>query len=148
MKTAFLVLLPLLLATAVAPRASAAGGSPATAAWRSVVEAGLQLLTADADGSAARELGAREPDEAAPLIFEAAVRAELRLRFGTSLPRVKAELRQEFRVAARAGAAARDWLRALERVRRRFERAMPGGSGSAPALWWMGPGTGRGRRGS
>jgi hypothetical protein len=153
MKSMFLALVSVLAASV--PCAAAAPSQAAGDAWRTEVEAGMRALAAASAGppvseavlgsaldAAAREIGARSPAEAIPLVYEAAVHAELRLRLGEAMPRIRAELRQEFRIAARAGEEAAVWLRALERLRRRLEREPPG-AGSMP--WWMGPGDPRGR---
>lgn len=153
MKSWFLVLA--LVLAAAASCAAATGSGASGDSWRLEVGAGARALAAAAEGvpvseavlgfaieAAAREMGARSPEEAIPIVYEAAVRAELRLRLGRTMPRVRAELRQELRVAARAGANASERLRALERVRRRFEQEHPG-AGSMP--WWMGPTDPRGR---
>jgi len=152
-KNMFLVLVSAL--AAAAPSAAAAQSRAADESWRIEVEAGLRALAAGPEGvpvseavlgltldAAAREMGARSPDEATPLVYEAAVRAEVRLRLGEAMPRIRAELRQEFRIAAQAGAEAAERLRVLERLRSRFEREHPGAGGMP---WWMGPGNPRGR---
>jgi hypothetical protein len=153
MKSVFLVLISTL--AAAVPCTAAAPSRDAVGSWRVEVEAGVRALAAAEEGApvseavlalaldaAARDLGARSPEEATPLVYEAAVRAELRHRLGETMPRIGAELRQEFRIAARAGADATERLRVLERLRSRFEREHPG-AGSMP--WWMGPGNPRGR---
>lgn len=143
MRTFGIVLLSLLVA---GPRAVAAGGPSDVSPWRAAVAAELETLllglgspkvservmTAAID-AAEREIGALDPVEAAPIVLEAATRAQLRWHLGTPLPRLRAELRQEFRVAMRSVAEAGERLRALERVRRRLEREAPGpGGASAP----------------
>ncbi len=142
-------------------RGSLPGGwpiaAPADDAWRSAVEAGVRAIAAGPEGApvsevvlrlaveiAAQEIGARRPEEAAPIVFAAAVRAEHRLRFGEPLPRVRAELRQELRIAVRAGDAAAVRLRAFERLRA-DSSGNPPGAGRAPMPWWMAPGAPRGR---
>ena len=155
MRTVTLALLSVLLAAA--PAVAVGNAAPADDAWRSAVASGVRALAAGPEGatvsaavlrlaveSAAQEIGERSPEAAAPIVFAAAVRAEHRLRFGEPLPRVRAEMRQELRIAARAGEAAAERLRAFERLRRRLERECPG-AGRAPMPWWMGPGTPRGR---
>jgi hypothetical protein len=158
MRTVTLVMLSVLVAAA--PCLAAGGAVPADDAWRAVVEAGVRAIAAGSEGApvsevvlrlavetAVQEIGARSPEEAAPIVFAAAVRAELRLRSGEGMPRVRAALRQEFRIAVRAGDAAAVQLRALERARRRLERGSPG-AGRTPMPWWMGPGAPRGRWGT
>lgn len=153
MKSWLLALVSIL--AAAAPICAAAPSGTAGGSWRVEVEAGMRALAAAAEGApvsdavlafaldaAAREMDARSPADAIPIVYEAAARAELRLRLGTTLPRVRAELRQEFRIAAHAGSDTAERLRVLERVRRRFEREHPG-AGSMP--WWMGPADLRGR---
>ncbi len=157
MRTETLVLLAAL--AAAFPVRAAPEAATVDDAWRIEVEAGVRAIAADSGGApvsatvlqfaleaAVGEIGAYGPEEAAPLVFAAAVRAELRVRFGEALPRVRAQLRQEFRIAAQAGAAASAQLRMLERVRRRLERTPPG-RGGAPPTWWTGPGASRGRWG-
>jgi hypothetical protein len=157
MKTAVLVMLSALLA--IASCSAATDALPAGDAWQSAVETGVRALVSGPGGApvsevvlrlavevAVRELAQRGPEEAAPLVYEAAVRAELRLRLGEALPRVRAGLRQEFRIALRAGADAVEQLRTLEQVRRRLYRDPP--AGGAPVPWWMGPGASRGRWGA
>jgi len=162
MKAGSFVLLVLLLVSVGAPGMLAAddGTTSEPSEWRSALEAELQRLSAGLDRTAisptmmrivieeaSRELGALDPREAAPLVLEEAVRAELRLRLGTPLPRVKAELHQALRVAFLAGGEARERLRALEYMRRRLEETSPRGFGDASVPWWMGPRTGRGSGG-
>jgi hypothetical protein len=157
MRTAILVVLSALVAIASCDAATDA--LTEGDAWRGAVEAGVQALVSGPGGTpvsevvlrlavevAVRELAGRGPVEAAPLVYEAAVRAELRLRLGEALPRVRAGLRQEFRIALRAGADAAEQLRTLEQVRRRLYRDPP--AGGAPVPWWMGPDAPRGRWGA
>ena len=159
MKAGTFVLLFLLLLSVGAPSvlAADAGTISEPVGWRAALEAELHRLSAKLDRTAisptvmrivleeaTRELGALDPREAAPLVLEEAVRAELRLRLGTPLPRVKAELHQALRVAFLAGGEARERLRALEQMRHRLEETSPRGIGDASAPWWMGPRTGRG----
>jgi hypothetical protein len=113
---------------------AAAPGAPRVSATA------LRLAVAAAD----RYLGERDPATAAPLVFAAAVRAELRLRLGAAVPRVRAEVAQELRVAARAGGDAAARVRLLERVRRDLERAAPGRG----LPWWGRPRDTRGRPGA
>lgn len=149
------MVLVLVSALAAAAPSAAAERRAVDESWRAEVEAGLRALAAGPEGvpvseavlglaldAAAREMGARASDEAIPLVYEAAVRAELRLRLGEAMPRVRAELRQEFRIAARSGTDAVERLRVLERIRGRFEREHPDAGGMP---WWMGPGDPRGR---
>lgn len=155
MRTVTLALLSVLVAAARCP--AVGNAVPADDAWRAAVEAGVKAIAAGTEGapvsevvlrlavqSAAQEIGGRSPEEAAPIVFAAAVHAELRLRFGEPLPRVRAELRQELRIAVRAGEAAAVRLRAFKLLRRRFERDSPG-TGRTPMPWWMAPGSPRGR---
>jgi len=155
MRTVTFALLSALVAAAPSP--AVGNAAPADEAWRSAVAAGVMAMAAGPEGapvseivlrlaveSAAQEIGASSPEEAAPIVFAAAVRAEHRLRFGESLPRVRAELRQELRIAVRAGEDAAVRLRAFERLRRRLERGSRR-AGRAPMPWWMAPGAPRGR---
>lgn len=145
--SALVIVLFALLVTG--PRAVAAGAPPDASPWRAAVTADLEALRSAAGGpaiaegvmratieAAERELGTLDPAEVAPLVLEAAMRAQLRWRLGTPLPRLGAELRQEFRVAMRDGADAGERLRALRRIRRRLERETPGPGGASPR-WWM-----------
>jgi hypothetical protein len=146
--------------TAVFLALVAAAPIVADGAWLTAVEADVRALAA-APGAApvseavlqlALETAVRhfEPGyaaEAAPVVYAAAVRAELRLRLGEGLPRVRAELSQEFRIARRAGGDAVAHLRTLERVRRNLERADPGPGGRAMP-WWKRPGIFRGWSGA
>lgn len=162
MKAGTFVLLLQLLVAIGAPGVFAADAIAASepAGWRATLEEELQHLSAGLDGAAisstvmrivleeaSRELGALDPLEAAPLVFDEAVRAELRLRLGTPLPRVKAELHQSLRVAFLAGGNARKRLRALELMRYRLKETAPRGFGDASAPWWMGPHADRGSGG-
>jgi len=128
-------------------------------AWAGALEAGVRALAAAPGAapvsrtvmrlaleSAARHLGDDDPADAAPLVYAAAVRAELRWRLGEPLPRVRAGLAQECRIVRRAGDDAAERLRTLERVRRNLERAAPGPIGRA-VRWWERPGIPRGRAG-
>lgn len=144
----------LLLALAAAAPIAADG------AWRSALEADVRALAA-APGAgpvsetvlqlaleaAVRHLGAEDPADAAPIVYAASVRAELRVRLGEGLQRVRAELSQAFRIASRAGENAVARLRTLERVRRNLERAVPGPGGRA-TQWWKRPGFPRGSSGA
>jgi hypothetical protein len=128
-------------------------------AWAAALETGVRALAAAPGASpvsptvlrlalesAARHLGDDDPAAAAPLVYAAAIRAELRWRLGEPLPRVRAGLAQECRIVRRAGEDAAERLRTLERVRRNLERAAPGTGGRA-VPWWERPGVPRGRTG-
>jgi hypothetical protein len=139
---------------------AAAAPIAADEAWLSAVEADVRALAA-APGAepvsetvlrlaleaAVRHLGADDPADAAPIVYAASVRAEVRVRLGESLQRVRAELSQAFRIASRAGGNAVTRLRTLERVRRNLERAAPGPGGRATP-WWGQPGIPRGSSGA
>jgi hypothetical protein len=158
MRSTVFVLLALLVAVVPGP---AAGREPsANDAWRAAVSTAVRDLGAApgrvrvsdvvmrlALAAGARELGGLPADEAAPLVYRAAVRAELRLRQGDALPRVRAALNQEMRVVARAGSDAPPQLRALDRAWRRVHRDRPA-AGGVPLPWWMDPGAPRVRAGA
>jgi hypothetical protein len=148
------------VATVLLLALAAAAPIAADGAWRVAVETDVRALAAApgarpvseavlrlAFEAAARLLAPADPADAAPLVYAAAVRAEVRLRLGEGLPRVRAGLSQEFRIARRAGDDAAARLRTLERVRRNLERATPGPGGRAMP-WWKRPGIPRGWSGA
>ena len=149
-----------ILMTAVLLALAAAAPLAADAAWLAAVEVDVRELAAApgsrpvsetvlrmALGAAVRHFEPGDAADVALLVYAAAVRAELRLRFGEGLPRVRAELSQEFRIARRAGADAASRLRTLERVRRNLERAAPGPGGRTTPSWGR-PGIPRGPSGA
>jgi hypothetical protein len=146
--------------TALLLALAAAAPIAADAGWLAAVEADVRELAAApgarpvsevvlqaALGAAVRLLGPGDAAHAAQIVYAAAVRAELRLRLGEGLPRVRAGLSQEFRIARRAGEDAAARLRTLEHVRRNLERAAPGPGGRA-LPWWGRPGVPRGPSGA